>query len=152
MRDEKDIRDLREYLVTDYHSKRINEQTTDMEYENDTFSVGTLVKNADYITRTGRARRMIDKPIEHIIVSNPQVFRDTGRADKDTKVAKELNRQANKLSRYNPNPFEQHLRYLISRGEGWHYIVHNDSLPAGWQKTHPAYPETPGLAPGTGPA
>ncbi len=136
MKTEQEIRELKDYLVTDYHSNRVTQQTIDEQYYNDLFSVGGLVKNTDYITRTGRARRMVDKPVEHVVTSNPQVFRDTGRKDADDKVAKELNRWDSKLSRYNPNPFEQHPRFLFLRGEGWHYIVHND-LPAGWQKTHP---------------
>lgn len=134
-----EIKDLKKYLVNDFYGKRVNQQQEDDKYYTDTFSV-PLVKNPDYIVRTGRGRRMVDKPIEHIISLSPQFFRDNtrkGQADADANVAVEGNRWIKKLSSENPNPFWEHARNLMLRGEAWIYVVHNDSLPAGWQKSQP---------------
>ena len=139
MRNETEIKELKKYLVDDFYSTRITQQKEDQLYYIDNFLV-PLVKNKDFVIRTGRARRIVDKPIEHIISLTPQFFRDSskkGQAEADARVASEGNRWVRKLSSENPNPFWEHARNAILRGEAWIYVVHNDSLPIGWQEKEP---------------
>ena len=132
----KEIYELKKYLVDDFHSNRLKEQTEDLKYYNDEFAV-PLVKNTIYIVRSGKGRRLIDSPAEHIITSNPQVFRDAKKADANLRVTSELNRWAMGLLRQTPQPYKEYVKNLLLMGEGWIYTLHNDDLPLGWQKTNP---------------
>ncbi len=75
-----EIRELKEWLVNNYHSKRVTEQETDQKYIDDTFTV-PYIKEAVNVVRTGKGYRMCSAPAEHIITSNPQLFR---KQQKDT--------------------------------------------------------------------
>ena len=139
MRTEAEIKELKSYLTTDFYSRRVAQQKLDESYYIDNFPT-PLIRSIDYLVRTGRARRMVDKPIEHIISQKPQFFRDNykkGSADADARVAAEGNRWIKNLVSQNPNPFWEFARNLMLRGEAWYYVVHNDELPVSWQKTQP---------------
>jgi len=120
---------LEDYLVSTYHSERVRQQEIDETYRNDTFTVPFIQKKS-WVVRTGKGKRMIDAPAEHIITSNPQVFRSSGKktkADADARVASEMNRQARNLLWQNPQPYKEFIKKDLGRGEAWIYTPHNDS-------------------------
>ena len=125
----KEIRELKEYLVKTYHFNRVKEQNTDQTYIDDTFVV-PFVKKGIQVVRTGKGYRMVSAPAEHIITSNPQLFREhiKGTKDANDRVAKESNRWLKLMTRQVPQPFKQYVKYLLGRGEAWIYVVHNNDF------------------------
>ncbi|KKN57542.1 hypothetical protein LCGC14_0560880 [marine sediment metagenome] len=124
----KDIQDLRAYLVDTYHANRVREQEIDEKYRKDTFDV-PFIQDEYWIVRTGKGGRMVDAPAEHILTSNPQVFREPhrkGATEAQEKVGKELNRWANKLLWQSPQPYKQFVKHLLGPGESWIYVIHNE--------------------------
>jgi len=122
-----EIKDLKEYLMETYHAKRKRQQEEDQEYIDDTFSISWLRKGINRV-RTGKAYRMTASPAEHIITDNPQVFRQGKDKMRNERVVNELNRWARILKEYNPNPYKEHVRNLLARGEAWIYVLHNNNF------------------------
>lgn len=124
----KDIQDLQKFLVEQYHAKRVREQEIDEQYRKDTFAV-PFIQDETWIVRTGKGGRMVDAPAEHILTDNPQVFRQAhrkGATEAQERVAKELNRWANRLLWQVPQPYKQFVKHLLGPGEGWIYVIHNE--------------------------
>lgn len=123
----KQIKGIKDYL-SDVHSGRITQQRMDDTYRNDTFEIDFLNKGIP-IVRTGKGHRMASAPAEHIITSNPQVFRDArGNANQAAeRVSVELNRWARLLLRQNPQPFKEYVKKLLGKGEAWSYWFHNNN-------------------------
>jgi hypothetical protein len=124
----KEIKELYSYLTQTYHSKRRAQQEKDESFINDAIDISYLPEGVTPM-KTGKAYRMVSAPAEHIITSNPQVFRNTGenRVQEDKRVAQELNRWARVLLRQTPQPFKEFVKKLLGRGESWIYTIHNDN-------------------------
>ncbi len=128
----KEIQEFKDWAVDVYHSNRLKEQGIDQEYIDDTFVV-PFIKASVTPVRTGKGYRMVSAPAEHIVSSNPQLFRDKTKendtqAQRDANVAKEGNRWLRILLRQNPQPFKQHIKHLLGRGEAWIYLPHNENF------------------------
>jgi len=90
------------------------------------------IKEPYTLIHTGRAARLVDSPSEHIITDNPQAFRNTGNKDRDEKIAKMINQSwIPVMKRMNPNPFKEHPKKNLLRGEAWIHPVHNPSWVTG---------------------
>ena len=128
MRTIDEIKDLKEYLVTDYHGGRVAEQETDENYYTDNFRPALLKKPAlDH--PTGEAARQIDLPAEHLITGNPQAFRvarTKGEVEKAAKVAKMQNYWVQRIKRQSPDPFNLSLKMNLKRGEVYVQSVLNE--------------------------
>lgn len=125
-----EIKKLKEHYVNDVYSGVREEQRVDDTFYKDIFPV-PQISNPNRIQRTGRAPRLIDSPAEHIITSNPQVFRypikeTKSSAESALKVSIECNRWVNILKRQNPNPYKEFVKNLLLRGEAWIHPVHNE--------------------------
>jgi len=125
----KEIKDLKSYLVEEYHKNRIRQQEDDESFVNDSMPIEYLPDEVASM-KTGKAYRMVSSPAEHIITSNPQIFREpVTNADIEPakRIAKEANRWLKILSLQNPNPFKEHVKKTLGQGEGWIYLVPNDN-------------------------
>jgi len=122
----KEIRALKQSLI-EYHTNRVKQQNNDDSYKNDAFAIDFLPEKVRQI-KTGKAYRMVSSPAEHIITSNPQVFRPPkGNAtEAASRMAIELNRWVNILLRQNPQPFKEYVKKLLGKGEAWTYWRPND--------------------------
>ncbi len=135
-----EIRDLKTYLVTDFYSECRQQQRIDDEFYNDTFKVTDIVKPPVMVMRTGRGRRMVDRPTDHIVTSNPQASRISKKdTQEETKVVTAVNNMLNiewlpSLKKQNPNAFKQHVKFNMNRGEAWIQVVHNSSWVTGKKK------------------
>ncbi len=125
----REIKDLKVYLVDTLHSKRLKEQGVDQQYVDDAFGIDYLPEGTAQL-KTGKAYRMVSAPAEHIITHNPRVYRaQVGKASEAAKrVGIECNRWAGLMSRQNPNPFKEHVRKNLGRGEAWIYVLHNNDF------------------------
>lgn len=124
-----EIKELQKYLIGTQHANRIQQQEEDDSFYKDTFKV-PWIQDLTYIVRTGKAARMIDTPAEHIITSNPQVFREpVGKGiQQNERVSAELNRWATLLLRQQPQPYKEFVKNLLLRGEAWIYTLHNENF------------------------
>ena len=115
-------------LLDEFHTNRITQQQTDDLYRNDEFGIDFLNKQIK-IVRTGKGYRMASAPAEHIITSNPQVFRrQKGNAvQASERVGVELNRWSRILLRQNPQPYKEYVKKLLGKGEAWSYWFHNNN-------------------------
>ena len=73
MIDIKYIKERKQFLVDEHHSKRVILQKQEQQYYDDEFPVN-VIKAPQYLSRTGTAAWLIDGPASHIITRNPQVF------------------------------------------------------------------------------
>jgi len=128
-----EIRELKDYYVNVLYSQRVAEQVMDDLYYQDRFNVSDIVKPPVHVMRTGRARRLIDGPAEHIITSNPQATR-RDLADSEAEVIrnKRILSMVNNLwlpawKKSNPNVYKQHVKYNLLRGEVWIQVGHNEA-------------------------
>ena len=119
-----EIKKLKEYLVKTRHSRRVNQQTKYLNFYNDNFEV-PVIQDKKYIVRTGKAPRMIDGVVEHIVTSSPQIFREAGNKEKDTRVSTLLNIWANVLNRQDPVIYKELPRNKLLFGESVIYHPHN---------------------------
>lgn len=120
----KEIVDLKTVLV-EYHAGRIDQQKIDDTYKNEGFKIDFLPEMVRQI-KTGKAYRMVSSPAEHIITSNPQVFRPPKSSavtsvEAASRMAIELNRWVRLLLRQNPQPFKEYIKKLLGKGEAWTY-------------------------------
>lgn len=123
----KEIVELKLYLINTLHSKRLREQAIDQQYVDDAFGIDYLPEGTTQL-KTGKAYRMVSAPAEHIITHNPVVYREQiGKASEQAKrVGIEVNRWAKIMSRQNPNPYKEHVRKNLGKGEAWIYVLHNN--------------------------
>ncbi len=135
-----EIRQLKDYLVNDFYSVCRNQQRIDDTYYNDTFSVDDIVSQPVLVMRTGRGRRMVDRPTDHIVTSNPQASRISKKdTQEEIKVVTAVNNMLNiewlpALKKQNPNAFKQHVKFNMNRGEAWIQVVHNGAWITGDKK------------------
>ena len=109
-------------LIDEYHSLRKGEQETDQEFYDDTFNVPLLKDKLTLEQRTGEAARLIDVPARSIITNNPQAFREArnrGDIDSAGRVGELLNNFIWQLKLQNPDPFREHPKDSLLRGEAW---------------------------------
>lgn len=123
------IHNFRDYLLDFYQQTRIEQATDDLFYR-DAFPV-PQIRNQSRLQRTGRASRMVDRPAEHIITSNPQAFRmitkpDDANRNRALNVSREVNRWMGVWKRQNPNPVKEFVKNLLRRGEAWLHPLHNE--------------------------
>lgn len=125
----KEIYELRDWLVQVYHKDRLAEQEADQKYINDDFEIDYLPEGVTKLA-TGKAYRMVSAPAEHIITSNPTLYREPkGKAELQAqRVALEGNRWLKLMLRQNPQPFKEHIKKLLGKGEAWIYVCHNDTF------------------------
>ena len=141
-----DIRKLKTYLVDEYHGNRVTQQQTDDRYvqDNITADIITLTdlpKQTKFV-KTGKAYRMVSAPAERIITKNPQLYRDeTSKGDIESakNIAKEGNRWMKILTRQNPQPFKEHVKKLLGKGEAWIYTPHNEKFDSKDPNSLPAH-------------
>lgn len=123
-----EIIDLKKYLIEDCHNRRLQQQKTDKSLIDDEFGISYLPDGVPQL-KTGKGYRMVSAPAEHIVSSSPKLYRDA--VGKGTEQAKRIgvegNRWLNILTRQNPQPFKEHIKKMLSSGEAWIYLCHNDS-------------------------
>ena len=122
-----EILDLKEYFVNTLYSTLRKYQREEQDYYEDKFDV-PQIKEPMRKARTGRAARLVDRPVEHIVTSNPQVLVEEIHKvdDKNKKILPMLNRVwMPALKRQNPNPFKESIRKCLLRGESWLQLSHN---------------------------
>ncbi len=123
-----EIKELKTYLTTQYHNNRIKQQQDDENFVNDSIDISYLPSEVSAM-QTGKAYRMVEAPAEHIITSNPQLFRTPVKntdVEASHRIAQEGNRWLQILSHQTVNPFKTHVKYLLGQGEAWIYLVPND--------------------------
>ncbi len=110
------------FFIDEYHSLRKGEQEIDQDFYDDVFPVPLLKDNLTLKQRTGEAARLIDVPARSIVTSNPQAFREP-RSKKDIdsagRVGELLNNIIRQLQLQNPDPFREHPKDSLLRGESW---------------------------------
>ena len=127
-----EIRDLKSYLVDEYHANRILEQEIDRRYINDEVKL-PHIKEPYAEIKLGTAFRMVNTPANHIITSNPQVYveavanNDTAR-ERQNKRGSLLNHWADMLTKQNPQPYKESVKNALQRGEGWIHVVNNPAF------------------------
>ena len=122
-----DIMKLKERYIALYGLTR-QYQLIDQTYRDDTFPVPEI-KSPHKIWRSGVGSRMVDAPAEQIVTSNPQVFFDIIKGNKEiaTHLSKEVNENwVELLKQSNPNYFKESVKNKLSRGESYVKVVHNE--------------------------
>uniref|UniRef100_A0A6M3KBM6 Uncharacterized protein n=1 Tax=viral metagenome TaxID=1070528 RepID=A0A6M3KBM6_9ZZZZ len=131
------IEALKNYYNDTLYNKTRMEQKVDDDYYEDQFDVSDIVLEPVTVMRTGKARRLIDGPADHIITDNPQAFR---RNLKDNKTEDEANSKIAELlntswlqvfKKQNPNVYKQFVKFLLLRGEAWIQMSHNPDFERG---------------------
>ena len=124
-----EILELKSYLVEQYHNHRVSEQSTDQTYIDDGFEIDYLPEGVTRI-KTGKAYRMVSAPAEHIVSNTPKLYREpVGKGTEQAeRVASECNRWLRLMLRQNPQPFKEHIKKQLGKGESWIYTVHNNSF------------------------
>ena len=124
-----EIHELRDWLVQTYHKDRLREQEADQKYVDDDFNIEYLKEGIPKIA-TGKAYRMVSAPAEHIITSNPTLYREPkGKGELQAqRVGTEGNRWLKLMLRQNPQPLKEHVKKLLGKGESWIYLNHNDGF------------------------
>lgn len=105
------------------------EQKTDQTYRDDTFSVSTEVRPPHKAWRSGMGSRMVDAPAEQIVTSNPQVFFNILKGEREIskKLSKEVNEKWIEILRLsNPNVFKESVKNKLARGESYIKVCHNE--------------------------
>jgi len=128
-----EIKEIKKYLIDEYHLERVKRQKRVQEFIDDTFDVPTI-KSPQYVCRTGLGAELINGPISHIITRNPQVFVDAKKSTKGAlesalKVNAMENHWVRQILRQSPQPFSEFTRNLMARGEAWLHPVLNE----GWK-------------------
>lgn len=132
MRSVSEIRELKDWLVNDYHASRVREQLIDRDYIEDRFKL-PHIKEPYAEVKLGTAFRMVNTPANHIITSNPQVYveavanNDTAR-ERQKKRGSLLNHWADTLTKQNPQPYKESVKNALQRGEGWIHVVNNPNF------------------------
>lgn len=128
--DYKEAHDLKEQLVDKVYSRLRKEQDEDWKFYTDTFAVPQIDTTMQTLQKTGRGRRMVDNPAEHILTANPQVF-ITHELKGKLESAKKIAELCNNIwipywKRQNPNPFKEATKKVLLRGETFVKILHNE--------------------------
>ncbi len=137
MRNEQDIRSLETYYTNELYSGKLAQQEIDDDFYNDRFVVKDIIKPPVVVMRTGKARRLIDGPADHIITDNPQAFRnnikETSKEDTaNGRITSMLNRKWLQVwKNTNPNIYKQSVKFKLLRGESWGQILHNPDFKHG---------------------
>lgn len=122
---------LKNHYVNVVYNAKVKQQEIDDTFYEETFDVPQIIAPVD-LMRTGTARRLIDDPASHIVTSNPQASR---RDIKETTTESGANHRILSMlnniwlpswKRSNPNPYKQHVKYQLSRGEAWLQWGHNE--------------------------
>ncbi len=125
MRTIKEIIALKDDYKNRVYSKTREEQTTDMQYRDDTFPVEE-VRKPHKVLRLGIGARMVDAPAEQIVTSNPQVYFELKNQDISKKLSRVVNKEwIPRISLQNPNPFKESLKNKLCRGESFIRLVSN---------------------------
>lgn len=118
------------------YSTTRKEQEIDDGFYNDRFSVPQILDPVK-VMRTGRARRLIDRPASMIITSNPQASRrpikeNSSESEADKRIVNYLNYNIlPSLGRSNPNRPKEFVKKQLLRGEGWLQTLHNSAWVTG---------------------
>jgi len=133
----------RKKFLQDYHSTRIELQKEEQSYYDDTFDV-PMIKAPQYISRTGTGAWLVDGPASHIITRNPQVFvlpkKNTDTARGSTQLVNALfNHWVSLILGQSPQPFKEHVRKNLKRGEAWIHPILNEKWEKGDTKNLPFY-------------
>ena len=135
MRSIEEIRDLKNYYLTEFYSVVRREQNLDAEFYNDIFDV-PQIKTPTKLSRTGGGRERVDVPVSQISAYKITAHRKPILGRKG--VSKEAQDSAIKISRMvnedwiarmmkrNPSPLREFLLNLFLRGEAWWHPVHNE--------------------------
>ena len=122
------IRELGLNYENYYRSLR-KEQETDQQYYDDKFQVN--IKPPYHTIRTGIGRRLVDSPSEHILTSNPQIFRDSKRFTQ-TEITAALNIVQlltvliDLFKKQNPQPIHEFVKNLLLRGEAYFQVISDE--------------------------
>lgn len=123
------IKKLKTYYFGTLYGKVREEQRIDEEYRTDTFLVPE-VKDPHKIYRSGRGPRMVDRPAEQLVTSNPQAFIEVRKGDKEAgiRIAREINEiWIPDIRRQNPNPPKETVKNCGVRGESYIQLAHNET-------------------------
>ncbi len=125
-----EIRDIKNYLVNDYHSARVARQLEMQNYYEDKFRV-PMIKEPKYISRTGSAAWLVDAPAAHIITSNPQIFINPKIENNKAREAARnvnslLNHWVKRVLKQSPQPIKEFTKNLLLRGEAWIHPSFNE--------------------------
>ncbi|KKK68152.1 hypothetical protein LCGC14_2946940, partial [marine sediment metagenome] len=119
-----------------YNTNRINEQRVDRNYYEDNFEVG--ITDPFHVVRTGTSARVVDSIIDHLELSNPQVFqkprKNTEAARKSSaKIAKFLNKL---IQQFMPE-ITEFTRNLVLYGEAVGQVQYNNQYSDGLDDSVP---------------
>lgn len=128
MRTVQEIRDLKAYLVDDLHGGRVSQQQTDQSFYEDSFTVPD-VPHPFQIYRSGKAARMVDRAVEQIITSNPQVFRIV-KKESEYEANQRVMALLNKWIKLCVFAIDECAKKSMVRGEAWLHPV----LSGEWDK------------------
>ncbi len=134
------IESRKKLLIDEYHSTRVAIQKQEQDYYDDTFPVD-VIKEPQYLSRTGTASWLIDGPSSHIVTRNPQVFvrpkknTDTARKSADN-VNALLNHWVQIILKQTPQPYKEFVKKLLLRGEAWIHPIYDE----GWDKSSKKLP------------
>lgn len=140
-----EIRQFKEYVVTDRSDLRVKGQKDDLSFFEDKYPM-PLIKDEDYQIRTGNVATQVNSVTNQMIGDNPRCY-TRPYSDKNEKikeacanVASEGNRWLRAWLRQYSNPYRETFKYGYLFGEAWIYIVHNEYLSkykGRWQKNIP---------------
>jgi len=130
----------RKVFLKDYHSMRIKLQTEEQGFYDDTFGV-PMIQAPHYLSRTGTGAWLVDGPASHIITRNPQVFnepkKNTDKARESVSLVNALfNHWIKLILKQTPQPFREHAKKLLLRGEAWIHPVFDEN----WKKDDKSLP------------
>jgi hypothetical protein len=134
MRTRAEILDFKKFVVDDFQKERRRRQLLWQEFYDDVFKV-PMIQEPQYLCRTGTGAWLIDGPTAHIVTRNPQAF------VYPKKISQQANDAANRVNtlythwlklllKQSPQPFKEHVKNLILRGEAWIHPMVN----VGWEK------------------
>lgn len=121
MRTVLEIRDLATYLKNELHGGRVAQQQLDQKYYEDSFAIPD-VPAPFKIYRSGKAARMVDRAVEQIITSNPQVFR-TVKKESEYEANQRVMALLNKWINLCVFAIDEASKKCMVRGETWLHPV-----------------------------
>ena len=133
--DSESVKKLKGHLVDKVYAALRPKQDKDWEFYTDDFPVPQIDTNLQHIQRTGRGRRMVDRPAEHIVTSNPQAFvahKLKTKLESANKIAEMFNQiWFPYLKWQNPNPIKESVKKTLLRGETYLKVLHNEDWVTG---------------------
>jgi len=128
MRTIKEIHELEPHCKDKLYGETRRKQREELTYINDTFKID--IKNLHREFHSGIAREIVDAAAQQINTSNPQALVSvlSGKQEAGKRISAVLNQEwIPTFLRQSPNPTKEYVKGLVSRGEAYYKIVHNEN-------------------------